>query len=267
MDAERSHPKGRSNFTIRPEMVYETMTEAREEFRNRKTLEEQLLNHQLNRSDLTPSSYHQQVTTLSPEMRNFSDSAVLAETSVRLLLEREQIPIAELQSADPSALLKEWVHCDPTLVNKKCRPEDKFRTLDGTCNNLHAPEKGATMQPFRRILPPVYDDGFSSPRTKSVVGSDQPLLSAREVSRRFTDSADHVAVETKLSMLFLTWGQFLDHDMTNTGSSKGANYCDITVFGYVTVYNLLIFLYQARMEVPSPVAANGNSIPNVSRFT
>ncbi|XP_046631114.1 peroxidase-like [Daphnia pulicaria] len=228
---ERSHPKGRSNFTIRPEMVYESMTEAREEFRNRKTLEEQLLNHQLNRSDLTPSSYHQQVTTLSPEMRNFSDSAVLAETSVRLLLEREQIPIAELQSADPSALLKEWVHCDPTLVNKKCRPEDKFRTLDGTCNNLHAPEKGATMQPFRRILPPVYDDGFSSPRTKSVVGSDQPLLSAREVSRRFTDSADHVAVETKLSMLFLTWGQFLDHDMTNTGSSKGENGSAITCCG------------------------------------
>lgn len=204
-------------------MVYVSMARAREEFKNRKTLEEQLFHHQLNRSDLTPSSYHQQVTTLNPEMRNFTDSAVLAETSVRLLMSREQIPIAELQSADPSALLKEWVHCEPTLVKQKCRPEDKFRTLDGTCNNLHAPEKGASMQPFRRILPPVYDDGFSSPRTKSIVGNDKFLLSAREVSRRFTDSADHVAIETKLSMLFLTWGQFLDHDMTNTGSSKGVN--------------------------------------------
>jgi peroxidase len=152
-------------------------------------------------------------------------------------MEREQMPIAELQSADSSALLKEWVHCEPTLVNKRCRLEDKFRTLDGTCNNLHAPEKGAAMQPFRRILPPVYDDGFSSPRTKSVVGTDQFLLSAREVSRRFTDNADHVSIETKLSMLFLTWGQFLDHDMTNTGSSKGVPITNITtVYGSVIIY-------------------------------
>lgn len=228
---ERSHQRGQSNFTIRPEMVYESMAEARAEFKSRKALEEQLFHQQVNRTEQTASSYHQQVTTLSPEMRNVSDSAVLAETSVRILLEKEQIPIEELQSVDASPLLKEWVHCSVTPVKKNCRPGDKFRTLDGSCNNLHAPEKGATLQPFRRILPPVYDDGYSSPRTKSVLGNDQFLLSAREISRRFTDNAEPVAIETKLSMLFLTWGQFLDHDMTNTGSSKGENGSAITCCG------------------------------------
>lgn len=197
------------------------MAEAREQFKSRKSLEEQLFRDQLNRTDRTPSAYHQQVTTLSPEMRNMSDSAVVAENSVRLLLAKEEIPIEELQTTDASALLKEWTHCEEQLVTKRCQSDTKFRSLDGSCNNLRAPLQGASLQPFRRILPSVYDDGYSLPRTKSVTGNDQYLTSAREVSRRFTDSAAPVAIETKLSMLFLLWGQFLDHDMTNTGSSKG----------------------------------------------
>lgn len=219
---EKSHQRRPSNFTLRPEVLLETMAEAREEFKSRKALEQQLFHQQVNQTDQTASSYHQQVTTLSPEMRNISDSAVLAETSVRLLLEKEQIGVEDLQSVDTSPLLREWVHCTVAAVKENCHPGDKFRTLDGSCNNLHAPEKGASLQPFRRILPPVYDDGYSSPRTKSVLGNDQFLPSAREISRRFTDNAEPVAIETKLSMLFLTWGQFLDHDMTNTGSSKGS---------------------------------------------
>lgn len=221
MGAGKHHRKDRSNFTISREMAYSCMAEAREDFRNRKSIEGELFRQHTNRSDETPSSYHQLVTTLSPEMVNTSESAVVAETSVRLMLARIDMPLEELESTDSSALLKEWVHCEEQRVNKRCKPEVKFRSLDGSCNNLAAPLQGAALQPFRRILPPVYDDGFSSPRTKSVVGDNQYLVSAREVSRRFTDSAPPVAVETKLSMLFLTWGQFIDHDMVNTGSTKG----------------------------------------------
>lgn len=207
--------------TISSNVIHDCMAEAREDFKGRKALEEQLFHDQLNRTDLTPSSYHQQVTTLNSEIRNISDSAVIAENSVRILLAKENMSIEDLQSADTSALLRQWVHCSDEKTSKQCQSDAKFRTLDGSCNNLVSPMQGASMQPFRRILPPVYDDGFSSPRTKSVVGSEQVLPPAREVSRQFTDSAAPVVTENKLSMLFLTWGQILDHDMTNTGSSKG----------------------------------------------
>ena len=205
-------------------MVYICIKEAHEEFKKRKNLEKHILHHQLNRTDQTPSSYHQQVTTLNPEIRNISDSAVFAELSVRLLLEKEQLVVEDLQIIDASLLIKEWTHCSLKLSNQNnnthCKTSLKFRTLDGSCNNVLHPQRGSSLQPFRRILPPVYDDGFSSPRTKSVI-QQVSLPAAREVSRRFTDSAAPIKIEHKLSMLFLTWGQFLDHDMTNTGSTKG----------------------------------------------
>lgn len=207
------------------------MSEAREEFKRRKTLEKELFNYQLNRTDKSPSSYHQQVTTLNPEMRNTSDSAVVAETSVRLMLAQGEITIEQVESIDANPLLQEWVHCAQQTVENSCQPELKYRSLDGTCNNLDSVWQGASMQPFRRILPPVYDDGFMSPRTKSVLGNNITLPSSREVSRRFTDSSSSLVVETKLSMLFLTWGQFLDHDLSSTGTTKG-------MYLYLKIINL-----------------------------
>lgn len=44
------------------------MEEAREQFKRRKSLEEEMF--QKNRSVQTPFSYHQQVTALNPEMVN-----------------------------------------------------------------------------------------------------------------------------------------------------------------------------------------------------
>ncbi len=153
-------------------------------------------------------------------MANSTDSAVLAEYSIRLLLDKENVSISEMKSSEQISglLISEWSHCSSSRP-KRCRSEDRYRSLDGSCNNLRSPMIGASLQPFRRILPAAYDDHFSSGRTKSVMGDNLPL--AREISRRFTDYATTVASEDKLSMLFLTWGQFLDHDLTNTGSTKG----------------------------------------------
>jgi hypothetical protein len=233
-----------SNSTkIKQELVYICIKEAQEEIKQRKDLEKQLFHHQLNRTDQTASSYHQKVTTLSPEFRNISESAVLAEISVRLLLEKEQLIVEDFQFIDASPLLKEWIHCSQlsTQNNTSCSKSLKFRTLDGSCNNFHHPQRGSSLQPFRRILPPVYDDGFASPRTKSVI-QQVSLPSAREVSRRFTDSAAPIVIEHKLSMLFLTWGQFLDHDMTNTGSTKG----DFLLFYKMMKSANVLFHYQRR---------------------
>ena len=41
----------------------------------------------------------------------------------------------------------------------RCNSGAKYRTIDGTCNNLQNPLFGATNTPLQRILPPKYDDG------------------------------------------------------------------------------------------------------------
>lgn len=42
----------------------------------------------------------------------------------------------------------------------------KFRSLDGTCNNLENSLSGAAFMPFKRLKEPSYDDVFSAPSCK-----------------------------------------------------------------------------------------------------
>lgn len=39
----------------------------------------------------------------------------------------------------------------------------KYRSIDGTCNNLQNPLWGSSHTHFRRILKPIYENGFNTP--------------------------------------------------------------------------------------------------------
>lgn len=60
--------------------------------------------------------------------------------------------------------------CASTLVAPNCKKNlcyhMKFRSFDGTCNNLEKPLKGAAFMPLSRFQDPVYDDVFSAPVCK-----------------------------------------------------------------------------------------------------
>ena len=45
-------------------------------------------------------------------------------------------------------------------INPSCDPNNKFRTADGSCNNLRQPKYGASGTPLQRILPNRYFDGM-----------------------------------------------------------------------------------------------------------
>ncbi|KAG1650755.1 Peroxidasin [Nymphon striatum] len=79
-----------------------------------------------------------------------------------------------------------------------------FRTANGTCNNIQDPYLGSTFTPFDRILPAQY-------------GANNALRTgpnARTISRVFHQ---HSQVEdSKLSLMAMQFGQFLDHDITHT---------------------------------------------------
>ncbi|KAK1124271.1 hypothetical protein K0M31_006643 [Melipona bicolor] len=94
----------------------------------------------------------------------------------------------------------------------------RYRTSDGSCNNLQHLWWGSAMSTMQRLLPPVYDDGIQSIR-KSVTG--RPLPSARLVSTVIHEDKD-IPLESITHML-MQWGQFVDHDLTATGQSRGFN--------------------------------------------
>src|SRR5882672_8851837 len=52
-------------------------------------------------------------------------------------------------------------------LNTSCNQEmcfhTRYRTIDGSCNNLGEPMWGTSYTPFQRLLKPVYENGFNLP--------------------------------------------------------------------------------------------------------
>ncbi|KAJ1348039.1 hypothetical protein KIN20_003251 [Parelaphostrongylus tenuis] len=91
----------------------------------------------------------------------------------------------------------------------------KFRTIDGTCNNLENPIVGAAFTPYTRLLPSFYGDGIGS----MIGGRLSRRPNAREVSM-FLLSTRH-AIAGSANSLLAQYGQFISHDITrNAMESK-----------------------------------------------
>ncbi|XP_043251022.1 uncharacterized protein LOC122396559 [Colletes gigas] len=100
-----------------------------------------------------------------------------------------------------------------------CPPASlRYRTSDGSCNNLRNLWWGSAMSAMQRFLPAVYGDGIQSVR-RSVSG--RPLPSARQVTAVIHEDKDIPL--TSITHMLMQWGQFVDHDMTATGQSRGFN--------------------------------------------
>ncbi|CAI8035665.1 Peroxidasin homolog [Geodia barretti] len=96
----------------------------------------------------------------------------------------------------------------------------RFRTADGTCNNLENPLLGAADTPLSRLIPPQYEDGISSLRgdIQNKLGNilrsspfQPPNPSARHVSQTVIRN---VSKDESLTHILMQFGQFLDHDLS-----------------------------------------------------
>ncbi|RZF35285.1 hypothetical protein LSTR_LSTR014571 [Laodelphax striatellus] len=109
---------------------------------------------------------------------------------------------------EKSAVHQKSVNCSDMCFHAK------YRTIEGTCNNLQHPMWGASLTGFRRLLKPIYENGFSTPVgwTKGVkyFGFEKP--SARLVSTEII-STDSITPDTEITHMVMQWGQFLDHDI------------------------------------------------------
>ncbi|KAK3918578.1 Peroxidasin, partial [Frankliniella fusca] len=97
----------------------------------------------------------------------------------------------------------------------------KYRTVDGTCNNLQHPMWGASLTGFRRVLRPQYENGLSTPIgwNKNVKYFGYAKPSARLVSTSIIKT-DVITPDPSITHMVMQWGQFLDHDLDHAIPSE-----------------------------------------------
>ncbi|XP_043490799.1 peroxidase-like [Polistes fuscatus] len=97
-------------------------------------------------------------------------------------------------------------NCGDTF-NGQC-PKNRYRSIDGTCNNIYNPTWGSANTRYGRLLPPNYADGIQEP-TKSITGEELPL--SRIVSYTLFPSIP--IKDNKYTLAAMQWGQIITHDM------------------------------------------------------
>lgn len=126
----------------------------------------------------------------------------------------------DLLSPEYLELLAQLSDCTAHRITPNCTDmcyHAKFRTIDGSCNNLEKPLLGSSLSAFRRLLPPIYENGFNSPIgwNKERKYNGFMLPSARLVSTSLI-STDVIEQDTEITHMVMQWGQFLDHDLDHS---------------------------------------------------
>ena len=118
----------------------------------------------------------------------------------------------------------------------------KFRTINGTCNNILRPRFGSASNPFRRLVPVKYHDvhGINDPIGFPNQPSAPQLPLALEVAEKFIIPQLRQPITRNLiSHAVMQWGQFLDHDITFTAESEDGEKC-LEKKGSVKTQDLII---------------------------
>ncbi|KAG8176701.1 hypothetical protein JTE90_003837 [Oedothorax gibbosus] len=139
------------------------------------------------------------------------------DTVTTKLIEKYKLSPSEISDCLPSVPLqcascgRARNACGALIVQEgggRCDPGSRFRTADGTCNNLNRPGWGAAGACFRRLLPARYEGEFGF--RQSVAGG--PLPEPRDLSLRVHG---HLYKPTNgVTHMYMFFGQLLDHDIT-----------------------------------------------------
>jgi len=98
----------------------------------------------------------------------------------------------------------------------------EFRTIDGVGNNGKHPEWGAAESVMLRLVPPDYADGAHAP-------AGEHRASPRVISNEVVAQSGSIPNERMASDFLWMWGQFLDHDVTETPVADPSEPFDIPV--------------------------------------
>ncbi|XP_012227185.1 peroxidase isoform X3 [Linepithema humile] len=98
----------------------------------------------------------------------------------------------------------------------ECDETAKYRSIDGTCNNIENPSWGSAMTAYTRVLFSQYFDGIQEPRhvgqTKKALPSPRLVSAALSIANDQSDASRTLAV--------MEWSQFIAHDLAYTPVRK-----------------------------------------------
>ncbi|XP_015185112.1 PREDICTED: peroxidasin [Polistes dominula] len=123
----------------------------------------------------------------------------------------------EILTSDQVREIERLSGCTGHRSQKNCTNicfHHKYRSIDGSCNNLRHPTWGSSYTGFRRILQPIYENGFSMPigwqKDRRYYGYPKPA--ARLVSTTLI-STNEITSDDRITHMVMQWGQFVDHDL------------------------------------------------------
>ncbi|XP_026727227.1 peroxidase-like [Trichoplusia ni] len=145
-----------------------------------------------------------------------SDMKKAAETSNEILAATKllQMKTSLDSNSTPNTFLSFLEHQGIRLQDSSCQPirisccDNKYRSIDGTCNNEEHPEWGRRGAPFTRIATPRYADGIYA---MPVARSGRQLPNPRVLSTRLF--SDQPILSRVLNNMNMQWGQFITHDL------------------------------------------------------
>ncbi|KAF0303555.1 Chorion peroxidase [Amphibalanus amphitrite] len=94
-----------------------------------------------------------------------------------------------------------------------CDRSNKYRTADGSCNNLKTPSLGRSGTGLHRLLNSTFSDGIFGPRLLGSGGS--PLPSARRLSTSLLST--NANADGRVAVSLPVFAEFLSHDLQQTG--------------------------------------------------
>lgn len=154
-------------------------------------------------SNLESYNMHQSATVILSALQKVKNSS-FNETTKNLMMNKYYVPNHYCPNHDYNYY--------------KCDDKYKYRRVDGSCNNLYVPWWGKTNTPYERLVGPDYDDGVSTPKTKSKVHGKLP--NPRKVAM-----AIHDAMRTfpKTTQMLTFFGQHIQHDIIWTSRASYRN--------------------------------------------
>ncbi|CAL4071849.1 unnamed protein product, partial [Meganyctiphanes norvegica] len=171
----------------------------------------------------TPASNHLRVFKTGPKTPAIHKRALtIAMASSQMQLESKKIIhsfTAQLQGLDvKNSILAKMCPEIPRCQN----PNSKYRTADGSCNNIRNPDWGMSETALRRLLPPKFEDGTGTPRVTSVTGRPLPLV--RTLSNNLL--VDNNQPDQSFTLSVMQWAQFMDHDLSESPFPTLENSCE-----------------------------------------
>ncbi|XP_053406662.1 peroxidase-like [Mercenaria mercenaria] len=220
---------GKNMMEIRA-IIMQAITNARDSLARQKQLNEffSKIGHDeaMNTVPYTPKTYHQHYAAFSHLNLPASvqvDSGFIVQHATKEITQTLGVSPEELyQCPGVQEIWHELI--SPFCIRRDaiCDVTAKYRTIDGSCNNLQNPLWGRSNRPHLRFLKPKYMDDIGLPRQTSVAGGMLP--SARTVSNVVHHQDPCCPLnERDLSLYVMQWGQMIDHDVTDTAIARGAN--------------------------------------------